>query len=195
MTRRDPWLVPDVWTTAVSQGSMAIYPEDIKWPNGHIICTELSWRNLYVLGKVLRLSHCSALVFTSLRCNLLCCEKCIYYAFKQTSQWAGYFFFTRILIKSLRLTCICKKADVIFFLSSGCNIGLRSVWVKICAALTLASLGSLFLFPQQELANFLNLIYHLVDTEGNIWEREGDLREFSTLKKLNECSNLWVNAF
>lgn len=28
--------------------------------------------------------------------------------------------------------------------------------------------SALFLFPQQELANFLNLIYHLVDTEGNI---------------------------
>lgn len=45
-TWRDLWLDPDVWTASQSQGSSAIYPEDIKWPNGCIICTEVTWRNL-----------------------------------------------------------------------------------------------------------------------------------------------------
>lgn len=37
ISRKGLWLVPDVWTAVGSQGNTAIYPEDIKWPNDHII--------------------------------------------------------------------------------------------------------------------------------------------------------------
>lgn len=54
ISKRNLWLDPDVWRAVLSQGFKAIYAEDIKWPNGHIIRTQLTLRESQCVCKVLK---------------------------------------------------------------------------------------------------------------------------------------------